>query len=150
MRELNEDQCLEAFYAGISPSKIYAPNVHYNEIAAKLGLELIPEKPVFTGEWFMPHSYKEMDLIEYFSNKVTTDVELERVALELDLFIRSGNENLLRYAIYLGDVIRENGIVTGVGRGSSVSVYCFFLAGLHKCNPIKYSLDCKEYFKISV
>src|SRR5882672_10628783 len=107
MKELDETEVLESFYNGISPSKIYAPNVQYNEQAKKLGLELIPEKPIFTEEWFCPDEYKNLDLLQYFLDKITTEEEVKRVAEEISLFIESGNENLLRYLIYLGDIIRE-------------------------------------------
>jgi len=148
MKELNESDVLEAFYNGIPPSKIYAPNVEYNECARKLGLQEILEYPVFTEEWFMPDDYKNLDPIEYFSQKITTDQEAMRVAEEIKLFLDSGNENLLKYVVYLGDIIEQNNIVTGVGRGSSVSVYLFYLAGIHKVDSLKYNLDYREFFKI--
>ena len=150
MKELSEEQCLEALYGGISPSKIYAPSIQkqYNEYAVKLGLEQMPDKPEFSGEWFMPQEYKDLDVVEYFASKATTEDEIERVALELDLFISSGNENLLRYAIYLGSIIYEQNVVVGVGRGSSVSCYLFYLCKIHKCNSIFYKLDPYDFFKI--
>jgi len=150
MRDLSETEVLEAFYGGISPSKIYAPTIQqqYNEQAVRLGLELIPDRPEFSNEWFMPQSYKDLDVVAYFAAKASTDEQTLRIAEELDLFLASGNEFLLKYVIYLSDIIRENNVVTGVGRGSSVSVYLFFLAGLHKVNSIKYNLDYREFFKI--
>jgi DNA polymerase III alpha subunit len=147
MKALDEDQCLEAFYNGVPPSKIYAPNVQYNEQAGKLGLQLIPENPIFTKEWLMPDEYKNMGLLDYFADKVTTEEQLVRIAEELKLFIDTDNENLLRYLVYLGNLIKENGIVTGVGRGSSVSVYLLYLAGIHKVDSLKYHLDYREFFK---
>lgn len=150
MQELSEEEALEALYGGISPSKIYAPAIQqqYNDQAVKLGLELIPDMPVFSGEWFMPQDYKDIDVVEYFAAKAITEVEIERVALELDLFISSGNTDLLRYAIYLGDVIYKQDVVVGVGRGSSVSCYLFYICKIHKVNSIKYNLSPYDFFKI--
>lgn len=150
MKELDENQCLEALYNGVSLTKIYAPAVreNYIEQAKKLGIIEWPEIPEFNEHWFMPEYYQNLDVIEYFSNKVTTDIEIKRVAEELDLFFESDNIDLLKYCIYLGDVIKENRIVTGVGRGSSVSVYLFYLAGLHKVDSNKYNLDYRDFFKI--
>src|ERR1700730_13310775 len=110
MKALDEDQCLEAFYNGVPPSKIYAPNVNvqYNEQAQKLGLELILEQPIFTKEWLMPAEYKDMGLLDFFADKVTTEEQLVRIAEELKLFIDTDNENLLRYLVYLGNLIKEN------------------------------------------
>jgi DNA polymerase III alpha subunit len=148
MKELNDQEVFEAFYNDVSPSKIYAPNVQYNDMAKRIGLELIPDQPIFTEQFLMSEDYKNLDLVEYFSNKITKDEEASRIAEELQLFIESGNENLLRYLIYLGDIIKENNVVTGVGRGSSVSVYLLYLIGIHKVDSLKYRLDYREFFKI--
>ena len=43
--------------------------------------------------------------------------------------------------------MRENNIVWGVGRGSSVASYVLFLIGIHKVNSLKYNLDIKEFLK---
>jgi DNA polymerase III alpha subunit len=49
--------------------------------------------------------------------------------------------------IYLVAVMRENKIVWGVGRGSSVSSFLLYLAGLHSVNSVKYNLDIKEFIR---
>lgn len=54
---------------------------------------------------------------------------------------------LLRYMIYLVDYMRENKIVWGVGRGSSVASYVLYLIGIHKINSIHYDLDWKEFLR---
>ena len=43
--------------------------------------------------------------------------------------------------------MRENNIVWGVGRGSSVSSYVLYLIGVHKVDSIKYNLDVTEFLK---
>ena len=55
--------------------------------------------------------------------------------------------NLLRYMIYLVDFMRENGIVWGVGRGSSVASYVLYLIGVHKIDSIKFGLDWREFLR---
>ena len=54
---------------------------------------------------------------------------------------------LLKYLKYLVDTMRENKIVWGVGRGSSVASYVLYLIGVHKIDSIKYELDIKEFLK---
>ena len=150
MKELSDKEVVEAIYNGVRPSKIFAPSVieDYNESAVQLGIEGMVENPDFTNEWLMPEEYKHIDLIDYFSKKVKTEQEEQRVAEELSLFIESGNEELLRYLIYLGEVITENNVVTGVGRGSSVSVYILYLCGIHKVNSLAWNLSPSEFFKV--
>ena len=77
---------------------------------------------VCQSEWFMPQEYKELDVYSFVMNKAGDDLaELERVEEELAQFRVRGMNNLLRYMIYLVDFMRENDIVWGVGRGSSVA-----------------------------
>ena len=47
----------------------------------------------------------------------------------------------------LVDVSKENNIVLGVGRGSSVASYILYLLGIHKVDSLAYNLDIKEFLK---
>lgn len=98
-------------------------------------------------EWQMPIGYLELDLYQYFADKDLTEEEMARVADELYLFEKYDCMNVLRFLIYLVDTMRDNNIVWGVGRGSSVASFCLYLIGLHKINPLKYGLDMNEFFK---
>jgi len=103
---------------------------------------------VCQSEWFMPQEYKELDVYTFVMNKAGDDLaELERVEEELAQFKVRGMSNLLRYMIYLVDFMRENGIVWGVGRGSSVASYVLYLIGVHRINSIQYDLDWREFLR---
>ena len=103
---------------------------------------------VCQGEWFMPQEYKELDVYSFVMNKAGDDLaELERVEEELAQFKVRGMTNLLRYMIYLVDFMRENNIVWGVGRGSSVASYVLYLIGVHKINSIQFGLDWREFLR---
>ena len=80
-------------------------------------------------------------------NKCTTDKEIARCAEELIEFKKRDMNNLLRYMIYLVDFMRENNIVWGVGRGSSVASYVLYLIGVHKIDSIQYGLDWREFLR---
>jgi len=56
-------------------------------------------------------------------------------------------EIILQMLIYLVDVMRENKIVWGVGRGSACASYSLFLIGIHKVDSLKYNLNIKEFLK---
>jgi len=99
------------------------------------------------SSWSMPDYYKELDLDTYFAQRVNTVEEAVRVADELALFRERNMDVMLRFMIYLVDVMKENKIVWGVGRGSSVSSFLLFLVGLHQINPIKYNLDIREFIR---
>ena len=55
--------------------------------------------------------------------------------------------DLLNYMIYLVDFMRENKIVWGVGRGSSVASYVLYLIGVHKIDSLYYDLDVAEFLR---
>lgn len=97
--------------------------------------------------WFMPVSYKEMDIAKWLVEQCTTSEELDRVGQELILFVQHDMIEVLKYLKYLVDTMRQNKIVWGVGRGSSVASYCLYLIGVHKINSIKYGLDIHEFLK---
>jgi len=103
---------------------------------------------VCQSEWFMPQEYKELDVYSFVMNKAGDDLaELKRVEEELAQFKVRGMTNLLRYMIYLVDFMRENNIVWGVGRGSSVASYVLYLIGVHRINSIQFDLDWREFLR---
>ena len=97
--------------------------------------------------WFIPNEYLNIDLEVYFKTLCKSDIERERVKIELQEYKRTNMEMLLRFMIFLMDYIKKNGYVLGVGRGSSVCSYCLYLIGVHKINSIEYDLNIKEFLK---
>jgi DNA polymerase III alpha subunit len=120
-------------------------------------LQSLPENTVsieqfdanLQDNWFMPEGYKSnsFDIVSHLLDKCTTDVERNRVLEELELFAKNDMIELLCYLRYLVDTMKENNIVWGVGRGSSVASYCLYLLNVHRIDSIKYELDIREFFK---
>ncbi len=102
---------------------------------------------VCQSEWFMPDEYKSLDVIDYVLQRAVSQTEAERAGEELHEFEKRGMFDLLRYMIYLVDFMRENNIVWGVGRGSSVASYVLYLIGVHRIDSIKYNLDWREFLR---
>jgi DNA polymerase III alpha subunit len=98
------------------------------------------------AQWFMPEDYCP-NLVEMLYSMCANPEQTERVNTELELFIQHGMFDLLYYLKYLVDTMRENNIVWGVGRGSSVASYVLYLIGVHKVDSIKYELDIHEFLK---
>ena len=99
------------------------------------------------SNWLMPDSYKEFDIAKYVLELCQTDEELQRVGQELLLFQDRGMFDLLRYLKYLVDTMRQNNVVWGVGRGSSVASFVLFLLGVHRINSLYYDLSIDEFIK---
>jgi len=98
-------------------------------------------------EWFMPDSYKNLDIAEHVLGLCGTQEQLQRAGQELMLFQERGLFDLLRYLKYLVDVMRDNQVIWGVGRGSSVSSYVLFLLGVHRVDSLYYDLDPAEFLR---
>ena len=102
---------------------------------------------VCQSEWFMPDQYKNMNVIEYIIKRTNTPQEYKRVDEELQEFKKRDMLDLLKYMIYLVDFMRDNNIIWGVGRGSSVASYVLYLIGVHKINSIQFGLDWREFLR---
>ena len=114
---------------------------------------------VCQSEWFMPQEYKDLEIEEWLfakvmeqlqnpsSKDVFNSAQWKRVEEELQAFEERGMEDLLRYMVYLVDFMRENNIVWGVGRGSSVASYVLYLIGVHRIDSIQYGLDWREFMR---
>lgn len=87
------------------------------------------------------------DLLNWLHGKCQSQEEIQRVDQEWDLFVKHNMLDLLSFLKYLVDTMRQNSIVWGVGRGSSVASFILYLLGVHKINSIKYNLDIGEFLK---
>jgi len=96
--------------------------------------------------WFMTDEYKNMD-IETFLVQNSPEENYDRVIEEIQLFCQHNMIDLLKYLKYLVDTMRNNNIVWGVGRGSSVASYCLYIIGVHRIDSIKYQLNIREFLK---
>ena len=70
-----------------------------------------------------------------------------RVNDELTLYKKLDLLPVLRTIIFVINTLRENSVVWGVGRGSSVSSYVLYLIGAHDVDSIKYDLDVNEFLR---
>lgn len=99
------------------------------------------------GCWFMPDEYKQLDIAEYVLSLCKTQEQLQRVGEELLLYQEHDLFDLLRYLKYLVDTMRDNNVIWGVGRGSSVASYVLYLLGVHRIDSMFYDLDPHEFLR---
>ena len=105
-----------------------------------------PPTKINSKHWFIPDDYCP-NLVEFLYSQCTTLEQTQRVDQELELFIKNGMYDLLHVMKYVVDTLRENNVVWGVGRGSSVASYVLHLIGVHKIDSIKYNIPIEEFFK---
>ena len=101
------------------------------------------------AEYFIPKEYEEIDVMDYLSKKLIDKPQdaINRVIAEYEAFSELNMIPMLRYLIYLVDVMRENNVVWGVGRGSSVASYVLYLLGVHRIDSMYYNLDPSEFLR---
>ena len=97
--------------------------------------------------WFLPQEYKNSDIAKYVLDQCQNEEELQRAGKELLLYQERDMFVLLQYLKYLVDTMRNNNIVWGVGRGSSVASFVLYLIGVHKINSLYYDLPIEEFLK---
>lgn len=95
----------------------------------------------------MPEEYKNFDIAKFVLEKCNNDSELQRAGQELLMYQERNMFDLLKYLKYLVDTMKENNIVYGVGRGSSVASFVLYIIGIHRINSLYYDLDIKEFLK---
>jgi DNA polymerase III alpha subunit len=119
--------------------------VRYDELAQQQSVEEWDHR--CQANWHMPDQYKQLDIAEHVLGLCGSSAELQRCGQELLLFQERNLFDLLRYLKYLTDVMRENRLIWGVGRGSSVASYVLFKLGVHRVDSLFYELDPAEFLR---
>ena len=97
--------------------------------------------------WHMPTEYKQLDIAVHILGMCESEAELQRCGEELLLYQERNLFDLLRYLKYLVDVMLENNIIWGVGRGSSVASFVLYKLGVHRIDSLHYNLDVTEFLR---
>ena len=99
------------------------------------------------SHWHMPAEYKELDIAAYILGLCNTEAELQRCGAELMLYQERNLFDLLKYLKYLVDIMQDNQVIWGVGRGSSVASYILYKLGVHKIDSMYYDLSPEEFLR---
>jgi len=120
--------------------------VQYNELSLQ-AITVEEFDHVNQNNWLMPDQYKNLDIAEHVLNLCNSEAALQRVGEELLLYQAHDLFNLLRYLKFLVDIMNQNNLIWGVGRGSSVASYVLYLLGVHKIDSLHYNLDIAEFLR---
>jgi DNA polymerase III alpha subunit len=118
----------------------YLDRIHQEHLDYPTFTEIDPK------QWFIPQTYRNMDIEEWVVAQCPEE-NYARVVQELQLFKDNDMLPVLNCMKYVVDTLRENNIVWGVGRGSSVASYVLHLIGVHKIDSVKYNIPIEEFFK---
>lgn len=97
--------------------------------------------------WLTPPEFEDIDVRGFCLSMCDDDVKRARVKEEMDLYEERGMLPVLRHLIFMVDDLRQRKITWGVGRGSSVSSYVLYLIGINRIDPLRFSLDIREFLK---
>ena len=97
--------------------------------------------------WHMPEQYRAMDIAAHVLSLCTTEEQLQRCGQELLLYQERNLFDLLRYMVYMVDVMIQHKIIWGVGRGSSVASYILYKLKVHRIDSMYYKLDIEEFLR---
>lgn len=157
--EVEPAKVIELLERGVPSSKIAttqltADIVEFNKLTDKPILQKTELTVAFPPAWVIPDHYKRLDLAEYLiglAEKIVRDElyeqRLQRLAEEIDLYMKLGYQDLLRALIYVIDELNRCRVVWGVGRGSSCSSYLLFLLGLHEVDSVLYDISISDFLR---
>jgi len=97
--------------------------------------------------WHMPEQYKTLDIAQHVLDLCGNEAELQRCGQELLLYQERDLFPLLQYLAYLVDVMQDNRVIWGVGRGSSVASYVLYKLGVHRIDSLFYDLSVEEFLR---
>lgn len=120
-----------------------------NKIKQLESIDLLPDEWHKQNQklWNIPENYKRLDIAKYVLDQCKNQVELQRAGEELLIYAERNLLPMLCYLKYLVDIMKQNDIVWGVGRGSSVASFVLYIIGIHKINSIEYDLDFNEFMR---
>ena len=120
--------------------------VKYNELSLQ-AVAIEDFDRMCQSQWLMPDKYKHMDIAEYVLGLCESEAALQRVGEELLLYQAHDLFDLLRYLKFLVDIMKQNNLIWGVGRGSSVASYVLYLLEVHRIDSLHYNLDIAEFLR---
>lgn len=129
-----------------------AISINYSDLSKLQALEILTLEPAAWHKqnqthWHMPEEYRDLDIAKWILDRCEGSAELQRCGAELLEYEDRNLMPLLCYLKYLVDVMRSNGIVWGVGRGSSVASFVLYKLGVHRINSLYYDLDFNEFMR---
>ena len=108
-------------------------------------------------DWTIGEEYNNMDVEDYVFDALETEIKgmsksdqlkrIRRVELELKLFTQKSLLSILKLMVFVVNTFTQQGVVWGVGRGSSVSSYILFLIGVHDVDSVEFELPIQDFLR---
>lgn len=114
------------------------------------GTEEGPEPETF--EWTIPKKFIDLNIEDLCINALeekglSSPEYVNRLSHELIQMEEKDMHQFVRCLLYVTHQFKENGVVWGVGRGSSCASLIMYLLDINKVDPVKYGIPAEEFFK---
>lgn len=97
----------------------------------------------------LPSKYNYNDFKQMIMNKLNeyNNIYQKRIIEELIMFEYCELTHLACIVWYITDYMNATQQLYGLGRGSSCSIFCFYILKLHRVDCVKYNISYVEFFK---
>lgn len=101
----------------------------------------------------LPNFYCDLDLDEFLATKLiekfpdAPNLYIDRLNLEIQMMMDRQMGEFIKTLIYMIDVFKINGVVHGIGRGSSCASLVLYLIGIHMVDPVEYDIPIGEFLR---
>lgn len=105
-----------------------------------------------TFDWRTPEPYASLSIADLCEGALedrglVSDEYRIRLRDELGRIEQKQMHEFLRCLVWITDTMRKNGVLWGLGRGSSCASLVLFLLEVNKVDPVKYDIPMEEFYK---
>lgn len=139
---VNDDSDIDKYHVLSSDETDYYESL-FNE---HISVDVVDDEPETTSH---KHTEEDFDLLvnRLVSSERFQEKNIERLEEELEFFTRTENILFLNRLYDIIERFRKDGVVWGVGRGSSCGSYILYLLYVNDVNPITYDIPFHEMSK---
>lgn len=104
--------------------------------------EYIESKQLYSGD-----IGSILERVEGSPRYTQSQEEEDRIYYELEYFERTNNISFINAIIHTVDKLKEDGVVWGVGRGSSCASFLLYVLEVNDVNPLDFAIPFSEMSK---
>lgn len=105
----------------------------------------------YDNEPVYPWTFSDWDdliLLLVNDSRVSNEKYKDRLIMELEFFEKNHLMPFIYNLYALIQRFKQDGVVWGVGRGSSCASFVLYLMDVHSVDPVKYNIDFSEFSKV--
>jgi DNA polymerase III alpha subunit len=103
----------------------------------------------YTKRWVLPDAYVDLDIRAYCAERLAgkPQIYFDRLDREMIEFEKRDMVDLLRFIKFFVEVLNEQNMVRGVGRGSSCASLVLYVLDVNRIDPVRYDIPLEEFLR---